>query len=924
MRPLKLIISAFGPYAGRVEIDMDTLGNRGLYLITGRTGAGKTTIFDAITFALYGEASGNNREPGMLRSKYASPDTPTEVEMTFLYAGKTYEIKRNPEYLRPAKRGGGMALQRADAALIYPDGRVISKVKDVNQAVREIMGIDRNQFLQISMIAQGDFLKLLLADTKERQEIFRELFQTKNYQILQEQLKSESGVLNRQREVVKNSVEQYICGILCEDTDELVVELKKAKEGKMQIGDVVELAEKLLAHDQEREEQLKTELEVVEKQLEAVNGKLTKAQEFEKVKGEFIRDRCLLANKNQELKGLGEQLNEAKGNQQLGEELIQRIAGLEAEILVYDELEAKKADDRKAEEEQKKVIRSQTENIGQQEQMASEIEVLRQEQKALEKSGEERERLAGELERQENKKISLELMKSEIEHYSALKAKLIEVQKSYIQAQEKAENLQKIYNGKNRSFLDGQAGVLASALKAGMPCPVCGATEHPCLAEISREAPTEGELKEAKRAYEAAYADANTASRLAGEVKGRFSSQEANVRKLMEAQMEVSYEDISEVSEIVEKKLADAEISIADLQKQIEMKQEQKNRYDRLSQMIPEREAAIANLQNDLISLKEKASALGSRRTELECRIGELVSKLEHRDKAEVKETITKLTDKRTKFQKSLQQAEEAYLNCEKKVIALSSKIEQMEKQLADETEIDIESEKERKVSLTEQKNLLTDRQKEVYSRIAANQKELKNIKKRSAELLKLEDKWQWVKSLSNTANGNISGKEKVMLETYVQMKYFDRIIARANTRFMVMSGGQYELTRRLEAENSRSQSGLELNVIDHYNGSERSVKTLSGGEAFKASLSLALGLSDEVQSCAGGIQLDTMFVDEGFGSLDEESLQQAMRALAGLTEGNRLVGIISHVEELKGRIDKQIVVTKEKSGGSRVEMSVG
>lgn len=923
MRPIKLIISAFGPYAGRVEINMDALGSSGLYLITGNTGAGKTTIFDAITFALYGEASGDNREPSMFRSKYADTDTPTEVEMTFLYAGEIYHIKRNPEYLRPARRGGGMTIQRADAILTYPDGRVINKVKDVNQAVKEIMGIDRNQFSQISMIAQGDFLKLLLADTKERQEIFRELFQTKNYQILQEQLKSESGLLNRQREVVKNSVEQYISGILCDDTDELSIELKKAKEGKMLIGDIVELTDKLLAHDQKREDELSIELAVVEKQLEEINGKLTKAEEDEKIKEELIRDRSLLAENSEELERLREQLNKAKENQQSGEKLIQKIAELEAEVLVYDELEVKEADNQKVEEERQKVIHSQAENVRQQEQMALEIEALRLEQKSLERSGEERERLAGELERKENLKTSFELIIGEIKHYDALKIKLTKAQKDYIQAQEKAENLQKTYNEKNRAFLDGQAGVLASTLKAGMPCPVCGSTKHPYLAEVSREAPTQAELKKSKKVYEAAYADANTASRLAGEVKGNFLSQEEIVRKLVATQMDEKCEDFVQVSEIVEKRLAEVEVLIVRLKKQIEDKQEQKKRYDELTRLIPKREEKVEDLQKDLIILKEQASALGSRQSELKSRIKELSSKITYRDKVEIREAITKLTDKKTNLQKSLKKAEEGYSECEKKVIALESKIQQMEKQLAGEAEINIESEKERKVHLAQRKNMLTDRQKEVYSRISANQKELKNIKKRSAELSKLEDKWQWVKSLSNTASGNISGKEKIMLETYVQMNYFDRIIARANTRFMVMSGGQYELKRRLEAENSRSQSGLELNVIDHYNGSQRSVKTLSGGEAFKASLSLALGLSDEVQSSAGGIRLDTMFVDEGFGSLDEESLQQAMRALTGLTEGNRLVGIISHVEELKGKIDKQIVVTKERSGGSKVEVRV-
>ncbi len=208
-----------------------------------------------------------------------------------------------------------------------------------------------------------------------------------------------------------------------------------------------------------------------------------------------------------------------------------------------------------------------------------------------------------------------------------------------------------------------------------------------------------------------------------------------------------------------------------------------------------------------------------------------------------------------------------------------------------------------------------------MHSYIASNKSALQKIKLKSGDLDDYEKRYQWVLPLSNTANGKVAGKEKIMLETYIQMTYFDRIISRANTRFMVMSGGQYELKRRKEAEDKKAQSGLDLDIIDHYNGTERSVKTLSGGESFKASLSLALGLSDEIQSIAGGIKLDTMFVDEGFGNLDDDSINQAMNALSGLAEGNRLVGIISHVSELKNRIDKQIVVAKEKSGGSKANI---
>lgn len=270
-----------------------------------------------------------------------------------------------------------------------------------------------------------------------------------------------------------------------------------------------------------------------------------------------------------------------------------------------------------------------------------------------------------------------------------------------------------------------------------------------------------------------------------------------------------------------------------------------------------------------------------------------------------------------------LEKAEKAYQDCDRIINQFNGKIIQLEKQISESVQIDIVAEKKKKSELTEKKSSLTQNQKIIYNRIATNSSILENINKTSAQLLVMEEKWSWVKALSDTVNGTITGKERIALETYVQMTYFDRIIARANTRFMAMSDGQYELKRRIYADNKKSQSGLELDVIDHYNGSERSVDSLSGGESFKASLSLALGMSDEIQSFAGGIQLETMFVDEGFGTLSENDLQQSIKALMGLAGNNRLVGIISHVAELKEKIDNQIVVTKSKSNGSSVEIIV-
>lgn len=272
-------------------------------------------------------------------------------------------------------------------------------------------------------------------------------------------------------------------------------------------------------------------------------------------------------------------------------------------------------------------------------------------------------------------------------------------------------------------------------------------------------------------------------------------------------------------------------------------------------------------------------------------------------------------------MQSALEFAEKKYAESEKELVALDAEIKQLRKYVSESEVIDVESAEEKKSALTEEKTALAAVQKGVVIRINANTVCLDNINKKSAELIVIEKKRRNINALNNTANGK--GTEKIMFETYIQRTYFDRIIERANKRLRKMSGGQYDLKRSETADNNRSQSGLDLSVIDRYNGTERSVKTLSGGESFKASLSLALGLSDEIQSSAGGIKLDTMFVDEGFGSLDPESLSQAFRALADLSDGNRLVGIISHVADLKEKIDKQVIITKEKNGGSKIEISV-
>ena len=618
MRPLNLTMSAFGPYAGRTTVDFSVLGTSGLYLITGDTGAGKTTIFDAITYALYGEASGESRESSMLRSKYAAPETPTFVELTFLNGGKTYTVRRNPEYTRPKTRGTGTTVQKADAELTMPDGRIITKARDVTAAMTDIVGVDREQFARIAMIAQGEFRKLLLAQTDERKAIFRQIFHTGQYQALQNRLKEEAAALDRQCGELEAGLRQAAGSIRCDapetlpdalDTDALLAAL-----------------DTLLHADEAALTQAQAEHAETETQREQVLSDLGKAEALEAARG-----------------------------------------------------------------------------------------------------------------------------------------KLAEAESAWTEAQ--------------------------------------------------------AEMKAAQAALDTA-----TAS------QPEIQSRRQGITRLEDAL----------------------------------------RRYEQLDTLRAQAEAErkrLAQKRSDLDTARERSSAAQS--------------------------VLAALTGKRDALRAQIQAAPPA----------------------------DIAALRTRRDALTVRAEQLQRQISTCDARLEQNRAARTAIDTRRQQHAAVRARWQWVHALAATANGAVPGKEKIMLETYIQTAYFDRILGRANTRLLIMSGGQYELRRCARAGDNRSQTGLELEVIDHYNGTARSVKTLSGGETFAASLSLALGLSDEVQATAGGVQLVAMFVDEGFGSLDSEALQQALAALVGVSGGSRIVGIISHVAELKDRIDRQIIVTKDRSGGSRVQV---
>lgn len=1485
MKPIKLVISAFGPYADTTQIDFERLGGHGLYLITGDTGAGKTTIFDAIAFALYGEASGDVRSADLFRSKYAKEDVPTYVEFTFDYRGKRYMVRRNPEYLRPKGRGSGYTKQRAEALLSYPDEREpVTKSKEVTKAVAELIGLDRKQFAQIAMIAQGDFQKLLLAGTEERSGIFRQIFKTEFYQRLQDRLKAAVKRQWKEYDELRRSINQYMDGIACSDDTPLAQKIKQLQKEKFdgRVGEGMELLAQLCREEEEALLELEQQMTAFDQQIQADNQLIGNLRKIKEQREELKKNQELLKAGQPELILAEEKCKEAEQNAETCAHLALEIKDQQDHLVLFDQLRQEEDGQRRQaldveehsvrsqqmEEERTKLQKALKEDskscqelssIGEEKErlenkknnlerykkslwqqkndweheldtqqkvqseieqqknaekdLAQVIESLKEQVKALsdrdmmmqsaenlyqrlteqeellkekhsakeagknqlsqtadtlkqssiqieefsraeEESRIERESLkdAKEIELQclhrtkeaeerlqvfkeqnagiaemekvygrqkneyeetlkhaQNHQKEQEKRKSEWEEIKDADTMLLKVeqkkkelaqraqklkeldkliqlfvkrheellaaQEAYAQAAQEKEQLSETYRRREQQFLDAQAGLLARGLQEGKACPVCGSMHHPAPARMPEAVPEKEELEQEKEQLAKAEEKAVQLSIRAGHLKEQVLQQSENAGSLAEqifsVQVKVTKETLQDIfiriadekqlqkeeeqklseeskkaqsqqkrkAELENLMKADEEAKkelddrlqqksqsyaaakgkleekrrqwdnmvfelklpdtvekeaeemhtyllqiLAQCQRQLEkaeaktkrlkvLEREAQKREDdiqRLKHQIEDHQAQAAGLNGQIQILdkqiekemekaaeirKAAAKFLNEERSidaaELEqipCKIsngesdlgpdrvpiaGSFLELMEsmagYRDQLDVsiERLKSEIAERKRLEGKKDQKEEELNICCsrigrlEKELEGIRNRRSEKEKQLydgflvvmpqkidtnhadhidhtdhsdqtdhtnhadhtnhtshightgytdlcafdkltdlyscagdvpesiwkaaisctADKLENELESlnnelernEKERhkkkkletQIHQTEahlqklaqdiqntevrlarmraecsaraekienlQKQLGTQKKEEAEERIrllvktklelehalkeakqhlaecrtknerlmaaidtlngqleaageagsmneedvlakkAQHQQEkllysakrdqknsaylsnrniYKKVKEKQEDIEIVEKKYVWMKALSDTANGTLSGKQKIELETYIQMAYFDRILRRANLRLMTMSSGQYELKRE-EGDSRREKAGLELCVIDHYNGTERSVKTLSGGESFEAALSLALGLSDEIQSHAGGIQMDSMFVDEGFGSLDEESLDQAMKALMRLTEGKRLVGVISHVAELKEQIERKIIVTK-------------
>ena len=950
MRPEKLTISAFGPYADRTEIDFSRLGDSGLYLITGDTGAGKTTIFDAITFALYGQASGQVRDSAMFRSKYADTATETFVELVFSYQGKKYQVFRSPEYMAPKKRGTGLTLRKAEAQLIYPDERQpVTKARDVTRAIEELLGLDYEQFTQIAMIAQGDFQKLLLAGTVQRGEIFRQIFHTGIYQQVQLKLKDAARSRYKEYDEMRRSIAQYLDGVKLRQREgteaEEFAELKKGKfEGKLERS--LEILKSFIDQGEKRESELLKQEQELDQKIRTMENMLHLSAQKQNLEQKRNLARKQLEQLLPDLEKASGEAEKYKDADQKCEALGILIREKQEQLKKYQVLEQLKKELDEIRMQLKKCRAGQETNIRQEQQLHKDMEQLKKERSLLENSQLDLQKAITEKEKRTQRKSELNGLETGIREFKSLYEATKEQQKKYQAAYEKAQQQSEYYQQIFHSFLDAQAGILAQELKENEPCPVCGSLSHPHPRMISKGRTVTQEILDNEKIkldkLEKISADQSLE---AGKLKERSNASWKQIVSSAEELLEEFQEFRKETKNgngqagdfrtvwkqmilMINREKEQCENLLTESDRKIREAEENTKRKQKVEKLLENLEKEKDMLQEKKNSCDREQAGLTTKASENEKQQKNAAEEIRQAHPEAGKEVLEKeIREKQQEYidlKENSRKMKETLERFQAEKARITSTIKTLEEQQKEIGEIREDEIREQYTESTMQKTELAEKRKELFSIQSGNLEIFRKVQKRKEEMTKAEAEYVWMKNLSDTANGNLNGKAKIELETYIQMAYFDRILRRANVRLMTMSSGQYELKRQEQSENRKEKAGLDLNVIDHYNGTERSVKTLSGGESFQASLSLALGLSDEIQASAGGIRLDSMFVDEGFGSLDEEALSQAVKALSSLADGHRMVGIISHVAELKDRIENKIIVNKQCSGkgvGSSIQI---
>lgn len=1055
MKPIKLIISAFGPYAEKMpEINFEPFENKGLFLITGDTGAGKTTIFDAVCFALYGETSGNYRDTKNLRSEYAKPQTESFVDFYFTHQGRQYHVYRKPSYDRAKQRGSGV-INEKEKAEFYCEGETpIEGTSLVNNAVKELLRIDFKQFKQIAMIAQGEFWELLNASTEKRTEILRTIFMTSGYQKMENYLRERKNKSYAGRKTAEDSILQYFKEAEASEDSRLKENLfslqeKAEKSGstwnleEMQdiLSDIIsedkaglkekrkevtaeekifeeksaalhhahsnnELIRRLAEYEKAREE-LETGREAIEKLEAAVKRQQAAVREVKPAHQTWKKDeeeveevRRQISEKKEEAASLAEKavrtgaaLSEAALKQPEAEALKKKAEKLKDDIEKYakrDKLILSAA----ALEKEKGVLKAAEEALQEKE------NDLKEKIKKLDRTVKELKDCKSELVKVQSEGKRLVSLQKELENitekalpeYQAVEKKLAEKQKNFEEMQreyhavaEKRRNLETVLD-------HFRAGILARGLTKGSRCPVCGSTHHPYPASLPEETVSEEELKklqeeeeDAKKRKEEALIDAEKTKSAREEKKEQLwirmmdCMEEEYTGKKEEEMFSLVFRRLQEVKEqvisnakqenSVQKDCVSYEKAEQELEKargketeeleNIRKKHQEKKSVNQTALVetktalkafdglefadlkTAEREQSKADKEaNQIFDAIEIAKTEKQKADQEKASMEAALRTLEKTKELQVK----KAADSKKAFVKVLKarkfESEEEFLEflvTEKEIADSDRKIrryyqtaatnkeqlKQAKKDAKDKKEIDEKGLEEEVNSRKHYLEELRKRNSQTEHRIERNEKIKKNISAKQNTLEQLRVENERCRRLYDLISGNINNKAKVTFEQYIQAAGFDYIIAAANRRLLPMSDGQYELVRKEDSSDKKSKTILNLEVQDNFTGHRRPVGSLSGGESFKASLSLALGLSDTVSSNFGGVQMDALFVDEGFGTLDRKSIEGAMDILIRLSGTNKLVGIISHREELKENISQQIRVKKTKHG-SEIEIDDG
>ena len=831
MKPQKLILTAFGPYAGRTELDFSVFGGNGLFLIGGDTGAGKTALFDAITFALYGETSGENRKTTMLRSDFAAPDAETAVELTFTHRGRTYTVRRWPDQQRAAKRGSGMVKVPAKAELIREPDEPVSGASAVTDAVVKLLGIDAKQFAQVSMLAQNDFTRLLNAPSAERAAILRRIFDTADYQRVGQAAVDHARKADEECKRLDDVLLMHMGTLLGDGADgETAEDLREmqAERDPFTAGAAAELGKILLEADDANEKRQTNVMKDLDEKIARGDAGLKIAEER--------------AARRRQLAGL------------VAEE--QRAADVEHQTdLVMTDLEKRTA--------------SLKENIAKNE---ADRAALSQAEADLLKT-DHRIELAEGLSADCKRLLQNEADAEKAQHDAAAR------QAEYVAAQAALDAAEEEYSTMQRQLNANRAGLLAKDLKNGKPCPVCGSTRHPKIAALPKDHITEKQLEEREKELTAQRRSTAAASRTAGDAAAHANELQTALQRDVDGffarrgdrytgkpAAELTADELRDALTAQQKSLADG---LRGLQADHLKLKQKTDRAKNLAKQAEILNRQLADLEKQSFAANRRAANAKAGHAAATARVQQMRETMPKRDNPDA---LTQLQDALARLRRDRAAAMEA-------------------------------------------------RDAAVH-RLHTNRAAIDALQKAMRESAVAREKRAMWDNLSKTINGNLAGKIKLPFEQYVQAFYFDGVVEAANLRFTRMTDGQYRLLRR-KSEAVGGKTALDLDVFDAYTGKTRPVGSLSGGESFMAALSLALGISDTIQQNAGGVVIETLFIDEGFGSLDSDSLEKAVDTLAGLAGGDKLIGVISHVEALQDRLTRQIHVTKTRAGSkAEIELS--